>query len=346
MAQIDAKKLTAQLKNEKLNNLYYIYGQNVSGVEQITKNIIKRAVGDNEEFALNKLLGKELNVSEFRDMAEMMPMMSEYNCILVNDYNCEEQREDTTKQLIAALNNVPSQTVVIFNVTGFDVKNGRKIISGKNKKLVDFFLKNGIVCEHGIKTSVELSKEIAARVSSRGGAISINTAKELAEMCLCDTLTISSEIEKLCAYANGREITEEMLHMLVAQQSDVTVYNLANAVSAFNKKLAFEALDELMNQRVNRGMILGTITSNFMDLYRAACARQSGKSVGQVMNDFDYKREFVVKNAFRDSSRMSIRRLRSCIAILRDTAVKLNSTSIDEKIMLEEAVTQMLMTKN
>ena len=64
------------------------------------------------------------------------------------------------------------------------------------------------------------------------------------------------------------------------------------------------------------------------------------------MNDFDYKREFVVKNAFRDSSRMSIRRLRSCIAILRDTAVKLNSTSIDEKIMLEEAVTQMLMTKN
>lgn len=126
MAQIDAKKLTAQLKNEKLNNLYYIYGQNISGVEQITKNIIKRAVGDNEEFALNKLSGKELNVSEFRDMAEMMPMMSEYNCILVNDYNCEEQREDTTKQLIAALNYVPSQTVVIFNVTGFDVKNGRK----------------------------------------------------------------------------------------------------------------------------------------------------------------------------------------------------------------------------
>lgn len=346
MAQADAKKITAQLKKGELHNLYYIYGQNIIGVEQLTKEIIKKAVGDNEEFALNKLSGKSLDVSEFRDMIDMMPMMSDYNCILVNDYNCEEQREDVTKKLIEALKEIPSQTVVIFNITGFDVKNGRKTITGKNKKLVDFAVKNGVCCELGVKTLSELSKEICSKVSARGGMISVKNAQELASMCLSDTLMIGNEIDKLCAYSNGREITYEMLHKLVAQQSDITVYNLASAVSSFNKKAAFDALDELMNQRVNRGIILGTISNSFLDLYRSACAKISGKGFSQVMDDFEYRRDFVVRNAFRDCSRMSVRRIRACVAILRDTAMKLNSTSADEKVILEEAVVKMLMTKN
>lgn len=346
MAQADAKTITAQLKKGELHNLYYIYGQNISGVEQLTKAVIKKAVGDNAEFALSKLSGKELDISEFRDMIDMMPMMSDYNCILVNDYNCEEQREDTTKQLLEALKEIPPQTVVIFNVTGFDVKNGKKMISGKNKKLVDLAAKNGMVCELGIQTPAQLAKDISAKVSARGGAISIQNAQELAVMCLSDTLLINNEIEKLCAYANGREITREMIRSLVAQQSDVTVYNLSAAVSSFNKKAAFEALDKLMAQRISRGIILGTISNSFLEIYRAACARKAGKGIPDVMQDFDYKRDFVVKNAFRSSQSMSLKRLRACIGILSDTAAKLNSTSIDEKVMLEEAVTRMLMTRN
>lgn len=350
MAQVDAKTIAAQLKKGELHNFYYIYGLNVSGVESLTKAIIKKAVGDNTEFALNKLNGKQLDVSEFRDISEMMPMMSDYNCILVNDYNCEEHRDDDTKRLLEALKELPSQTVVIFNVTGFEPKTkkvkGKNELADKNKKLADFAAKSGILCEMGIKTPAELAKEIAAKVSSRGGSISIANAQELASMCLSDTLLINNEIDKLCAFANGREITSDMLHELVAQQSDVTVYNLANAVSSFNKKAAFDALGELMAQRVSRGAILATISGSFMDMYRAACARQSGKGISDVTRDFSYKWDFIVKNAFRDSSRMSVKRLRECIRILCDTAAELNSTATDERVVLEEMLTKMLMTKN
>lgn len=350
MAQEDVKTIIAQLKKCELSNLYYLYGADVSGVEKLTKKIIRAAVGDNEEFALNKINGKEINISDFRDMTEMMPMMSEYNCILVNDYNLEEHKEDENKQLLDALKEIPPQTVVIFNVTGFEVKvkvsRDKRTIIDKNKKLADAVLKYGIVCEQATKTPNELAKEISAKVSARGGMISVDNAKELAAMCLSDTLMIENEIDKLCAFADGREITSEIIHGLVAQQSSVTVYNLANAVSSFNKKAAFEALDELMAQRVSRGIILATISGSFMDMYRAACARASGRQVPDMQNDFAYKWDFMVKNAFRDSSRMSVRRLRKCVSILRDTAVQLNSTSSDERVVLEEAVTKMLMTRN
>ena len=71
-----------------------------------------------------------------------------------------------------------------------------------------------------------------------------------------------------------------------------------------------------------------------------------GKSLNDVISDFEYKWDFKVKNAFRNTSRMSVRRIRACITVLRDTAFKLNSSAADPKILIEEAVTQMLAVKN
>ena len=129
---------------------------------------------------------------------------------------------------------------MIFNVTGFEVgtrrdfRSGETIITDKNKKLADYAVKNGTLVESAMKTSVELSRLIADKVAARGGMISFDNAKELAEMCLCDELTIAGEIEKLCAYADGREITRDMLAELVHVQNDTTIYTIANAVAAKN----------------------------------------------------------------------------------------------------------------
>lgn len=164
-------------------------------------------------------------------------------------------------------------------------------------------------------------------------------------MCLYDILTVRNEIDKLCAFAQGKEITIDMLNLLVHRQSNVTVFQLADAVAAFNQRAAFNALDELMTDKNNRGSVLANITNSFLDMYRASCARNSGRNISDVMSDYSYVWEFKVKNAFRDSSRMSTARIRACIKILRDTTVQLNSTGTDEKIILEQAVTRMLMTR-
>ncbi|MDE5583759.1 MAG: DNA polymerase III subunit delta [Ruminococcus sp.] len=353
MSLVDSKTIVKNLKNGKIDNIYYLYGQNVTGVEELTRKIINMAVGENADFALTRLSGKKLDFSEFYDTLQMMPMMSDYNCILVNDYNCEKPREEMhgqtadslNKKLIETLKEVPPQTVIIFNVTGFEVKSKKGKITDKNKKLADFVAKNGTVCEMAVPTPQEMVKTIVAEVKRQNCSISAENARELAEMCLCDTLTVGNEIDKLCAYVNGGEITGETLRMLVHRQSSVTVFNLADAVSAFNRHQAFDALGELMTDKSNRGSVLANITNSFLDLYRASCAKKSGKSTADVAKDYSYVWDFKVKNAFRNSSRMTTSRIRECIKILRDTAVILNSTAVDEKTVLEQALTKMLMTK-
>ena len=362
MPQIDPKSLSAQLKKGQLANLYYIYGSDINSVEQITRQIIKTAVGDNEEFALTKINAKYIDLPSLDDTVSMMPMISDYNCILINDYNCEKplddmrgrKAEDINKKLLDILKNIPPATIVILNVTGFvietkyDYKSGKNIIKDKNKKLADFASKNGILCECAVKNSNDLAKDIVNKVSARGGMIRLENARQIAEMCLCDTLAINNEIDKLCMYAQGREITEDMINLLVHRQNDMTVYKLANAVAFMDRFTAFKAIDELNIDYSNKLYIFSAIANTFIDLYRAACGKQSGKNIDDVANDFGYaaNRAFVVKNAFRDCSRMSISRLRECIKIMRDTAVQFNSTYTDPRIILEQAVAKMFITKN
>ena len=206
-------------------------------------------------------------------------------------------------------------------------------------------VKRKFLCEIGLLSQKEMTDFILSAVSAGGASILKNNACELADMCLYDVLTVQNEVNKLCSYAQGREITRDMLELLVHRQTNITVFQLADAVACFNRTSAFNALNELMTDKNNRGSVLANITNSFLDMYRASCAKNAGKNIPDVMNDYSYVWEFKVKNAFRDSSRMSTARIRACIKILRDIAVKLNSTAVDEKIVLEQAVTEMLMTK-
>ncbi len=359
MARVDSKTLVSALKKGELSRIYYIFGADIAGVKKMTKMIIKTAIGDNTDFALTKIQGNEIDLSELSDVIQQFPMMSEYNCILINDYNCEKpfenmrgrSAEDVTKKLIETLKDIPPQTVVIFNVTGFEIKvqrdykTNQNIIKDKNKKLADFAAKNGTLCEFPIKTANELAKMIVSAAASRGSHISLENGKELAEMCLCDGIAIANELDKLCFYADGREIDRNMIHELVHTQNDTTIYNLANAVASMNAREAFEAVDELNVSKDNRIAVLYAITGVFIDMYRASCAKKSGVTPEQMAVDFDYgKRTFVVKNAFRDSSRMSTERLRDCIIILRDTTMQLNSSDTDARTAIEQAITKMLVT--
>lgn len=359
MPQTDPKGLTAKLRKGELDNIYYIYGQNIPEVDKLTKQIIKAAVGDNEEFALTRLEGRYLDFSELYDMVQMMPMMSDYNCILINDYNCERPREnmaglradDITKKLLEAIKDVPPQTVVIFNVTGFEIaikydyKAKQNVIKDKNKKLADFAAKHGTAVECPVKTAQDMAKDIASAVSARGGFISINAARELAELCQCDTLTIKNEIDKLCSYAGSKEITSELIGDMVHHESGVTAYNLASAVASSDRKTAFEAMDELMADKDNRGAVLAAITSAFLDMYRVQAARRCGKHADAAKQDFAYySRGFAIDKLYKGGATMSLERLRKCIKILRDTNIKLNSSGGNEKIVLEQMVTAMLIS--
>lgn len=343
MAEIISSELLKKIKSGDLSNVYYIYGKDVLTVENAAKAILKKRLGKEWKNSYTKIDGKNMDVGEVSDMMEICPMIAECNALLINDLNAEELSADKLDSLLDAINNIPDFTLLIIDITGFDIKNGKKVFSGKNKKLVDIISKKGVVCQCTVKTTADMIKSICASASKRGCEISKKNAQTLAEYCLMDSMQITNELEKLCAYKNGGEICLEDIDTLVSGQIETDSFKLARAVIAMNASQAFYLLDDLLNKRNEPVAVISAISMSFLDLYRARAAMTVNKRAEEVIEDFNYKgRAFAVNNAYRDCRKISLENLRKCICILRDTDRRLKRSSASQRIILETALTRML----
>ena len=304
MAVQTAKAFRTALRKEPLQNFYYLYGADLVQVAELTDQLVQVATNQQPESALTKLDGKKLDLRELEDAAQMFSLFAPYNCILIHDLNAESLREPAFQQLMDLLKTISGVTVLIFQITGFDVKDGRRSVSGKNKKLIDWIAKHGTVCE--------------AVPASR------------------------SELEKLCACADGGTITREMIQDLVLPTVSATTFSLAGAVVQQRATAAMQALEQLFTMRVERPVLLAALNSAFLDLYRAAAAVRNHIPQADMKQDFGYRFDFQVRNAYRDCSRIPIARIRACLAILRDLEQTCNSTAIPERTAIETAIVKML----
>lgn len=329
------------IKSGELKNIYYFCGRDVMSVESLARQLIKK-ISNGDESSYQKFIGKELNISEFADYCEMFPMSADYNLIVINDLNAEEFSADEIKSFLDILENVPPSTVVLIYITGIDIKGGKKYPTAKNKKITDFTAKNGVFCEMELKTPQELGKSAMKLAEKLGCPLNRYNAEKIVQLCLCNSLMIKNEVEKLCSYADGMEITADMIDALVPKQLDSTVFNLAKAVTSFNVKQSLLLLDEVFLQQNDAINVLGSITGAFIDFYRAKAAVSCRRSENDVINDFSYKgREFVVRNSFRDCRKISDSHMKKCLNILKETDKALKTFSGNDRIIIEQAVVRM-----
>ncbi|MCD7958772.1 MAG: DNA polymerase III subunit delta [Ruminococcus sp.] len=342
MSTCEPKNLAAQIRKGEIGNLYYIYGADKVQVKQLTTALIRRATGGSPDKALTKFDGDKLDVKALIDAASQFSMFATYNCIQVHDLNANSLREESLKQLLALFKDMSEATVLLFDVTGFDLKDGKKTPQGKNKKIIDCIAKYGVVCEAVQRTPTELAKELAKIAEKNGCELPRNSGETLVQLCMGNTLILRSELEKLCAYANKGTITVSMVRNLTTPQLETTTFQLAKAVVSQHPKAAMEELDKLYAMRTNRTFIVHAIASSFQDLYRAAVAQCVGKQPKDMKVDFGYKFDFMVQNAFRDCRKLSPERLRACMKVLRNLEIALNSTGAEERTLLESAIVKML----
>lgn len=345
VAAVTENDLKTAIKNRQFKNAYYFYGRDIAAVEAYTKNLVSKIVDkDNADYNLHSFDGKTFDLDIFSDACDGLPVFAEYVCCTVCDLNAEQLNADALNSIISIIGNLPESTVLIFYYTSVDVTDGKKYPTAKNKKLMDAVNKAGGVCNFALKTPAALSKEIMAKVSKAGCGISREAAVFLAEQCLCNTLMIENEIDKLTAYAQGNEITVDTVRALSPRQIETTSFDLAKAITRMDSATAIRLLNDLTEEKTEPISILYAITGNMLDLYRARTAISCGKGPEDVKADFGYSKvlSFRVDNAFRDVNRISMPHIRMCMKVLAETDSAMKSTKTPPQTLLEEAVVKML----
>ncbi len=346
MACVSDVELAKEIRSGAISSVYFFYGKDIATLEAYTKKLVNKLVkADDATYNLHNLNGKNLDLSELSDICESLPMFAERVCITINDLDADNLSDNDFKYLCDILSDVPETTTVIIYITGVNIYNlkTKNALKTKSKKLVTLITKQGSVCEFAYKKPEELVKTVSDRVNKRGSTISKSSAQYLALQCLCNLMLINNEVDKLCDYTNGGEITNAIIDLLVAKQLDSNAFALAKSAVSFNGKRAMLLLDELYSQQIDSISILSAISMSFLDIYRARLAINDGANQANVIADFNYRnRDFVVRNAFRECSSIPVDRIRKCIKILADTDIALKSSRTSPRILIEQAISSML----
>lgn len=349
MTIFDITSFREQLRKQ-IVNLYYFYGSDLLRVRQAVE-CIRKAMGGAEN--LTKLDGQNLNLEQLADEIQLCPMFTEYNCIYIHDCNMDQLRESERKTLLKLLEQIPPQTVLLFDVTGFDIYGGKtgknRKPAGQNQKLMQYIDKNGLAVCLDLKTVPQLTTEIIASAKKRGCEIDRPSAQLLAAYCNCDGLLIRNELDKLCSYLDAGncnpehpEITENLIREMVVPSLETTVYMLTNAILRHKTGDAMHIVDELLARRLDMSYLMAVISGSMIDMQRACAARYENKNVQDMMHDFGYTFRFMAERAFQDSMKQSPEQIAGCLRILCECEQHMHAGTADERVLFERAIIEML----
>lgn len=334
-------QLKSELKEGRLRSLYFLFGEEPYLTTLYQKRIVQTALGDEPDDMNFTLFNGAPEAETLMDYAESMPYFSEYKCIVISDLDAEKLDNKQHAQYLEILSNLPETTVMIISLTSVEVD--LKKPKAKLKKLLEVCEKCGCVCNFALFSTSQAGAMAAKRISRNGCTITQENAAFLAEQCGRSMIMLEREADKLCAYVGeGGEITREVIDSLVPRMIDTSIYALSDALISGDAAKAFEVLDDLFAQQYEPSMLLASLSSGFVDLYRAKLALKQRYSVSQMVSAFKYppNRSFLAERAMRFAGRISESCLAQSIEILYRTNLLLNSSKADRRIQLERAIAE------
>ena len=340
MAKLTEAELKKQIKSKQFSPAYVIYGDEQMFVKRYTEKLVQAIVGKNPSDFNFHTFGGEIDLDELAATMQIIPFMSDYNCILVTDVFFDNMDKDETDRFIDIISNTYEGTILIISMPSY-VPNKKKASFTSVVKKID---KIGSVCEFNKLSQSMLERYIAKWANECGKDISHINASKLISYCGEDLNLLKNEISKICAYAKGEEVTLEDIDKLATVNLEAKIYNLSDAVLNGNGQKAFTILDTLFYQREEPIMMLFALSSSYIDAYRVRVADECGVLKEDLAKDFDYKnRAFALGKARTATSKISTKALRKSLDVLVEADMKFKTSSVNNRIYMEQLIAQLLL---
>lgn len=277
-------KLKEDIDGKSFRKIYYICGEE-DFLKRFYLGKIRESFSETDVFD-----GKECSTQEISDSLLSISFSGEKKLILITDlepsspawtYLCDNPDD---------LND--ENTVVIYN---FSVKPDER--KADFKKLKNVVTANGLYVDIGPLDSRTLAKWISQQCRKNGSAIGPDEISYIITQTDTNMDSLHGELQKICAYCYGRNITKADIDLLLTKSVDVKSYELTNAIFERNRKAAFTCLDSLYKTRTNEILILGTIYSSVSSMFRIKLLLEAGCPGRDICSLLDMKPFVFEKNS-------------------------------------------------
>lgn len=341
MPEIHETELKQMLKNSEFPCVCLLYGSEGYLKQYYADTIPKKCVTPGMEgFNYKKFdFGDGATVTQMLDAAQTLPAFGGKMCIVARDCPLDTLAGDDKVQMDAYFADAPDSTLLLFWQDTVEV-NAKK--SAKWRSVLNTVNKVGVSVPLDKLDRTSLCKLLRSGAKKRGCTLEHTEAAYLAEIVGNDLNLLLGELEKLCNYKGGGEITRTDIDAVATKSLEANIFDLSKALVSGNCAQALEILRKLFAAKEKPEMILGTLIGAYVDMYRVKLAQNGGERAEYPAQFFNYKgKEFRLRNAARDAAKLDIRQLRGCLDALNTADAALKSGAADPRITLERLLVQL-----
>ncbi|MDD5953301.1 MAG: DNA polymerase III subunit delta [Oscillospiraceae bacterium] len=344
MAQLREAELKKEIEKGTLSGAYLLYGEEKYTLLQCVEKLVQKVKAAGfADFNLTRFDAADTTADQVADALEALPFFAEQKVVLLRDLNIDTLSPSETERYQKILGELPETSVLILYLPTISLG---KRPSAKWKKFLTANSKSLKTVEFPRKSNSELEKYLMDFAERRGCTLSRPLAKWMVQLCGNDLQTLRNEISKVCAYVGGGELSREQIKDVVTINTEAQIFALATALIGGQYEKAYQIVDGLLMQNEEPVAIVAMLSSSYLNLYRAKCMVQSGRSVMELSGPFDYKgKEFLLRNAEQDSSRFSMGVLRRSLDILLEADLALKGGAGSSRLEMKRVVLDTLIAK-
>ncbi len=281
--------------------------------------------------------GGEIDFGKLLDAIKSPPMMADNKLIVWKYPEIDKMREkgrDALEEFGAMCKEFPYATVVfLVGSDAFDIGNLPK----KPSKLYTRFAKVFDIVNFKTSTDSQLISWLARHLEAEGVRADAETLRALLFRSGHSMDTLSSEVEKLSAYAKANQlpaITPTEVELVASSTIECDTFALSNAIGERNHTLAFRVLSQMKLERTDPLVVLGMLIRTYTELLSISTLMKEGKGADEIAT-LTKINAYKVKLAITSVKRSGHERIFRATKLLGEIDAKAKSYTADTYALLE-----------
>jgi DNA polymerase-3 subunit delta len=187
----------------------------------------------------------------------------------------------------------------------------------------------------------ELRQWVTNHVIEEGSKISLPALNLLIRLIGSNLWVMSSELNKLATYAQGRQIEEKDVKALVSYTQQSTVFNLVDAIMEFKANESESLLQQLMDKGATATYLLSMLYRQMRLIVRVREMKRQGINEMDMRQRLGVASEYVVKKTLEQANRYSMPRIKQVYQQLLETDIAIKTGKYSEELALNILVAEL-----
>ena len=336
--QADAyKKLFDDVRAGRVKALYFLHGPEEFMKREFLRELSTAVLpaGD-RTFNLDILYGDEFEAHSFDDRVQAFPLFATRRLVVLRNFDALSTSE--REYVIERAGSLPDGLVLV-------VESGvEKLETVAHKKLADLAAKNGVVVACAPLDESETLERVLARFRREEYKIDPDALDLLIESVGTALIDLANEVEKiLLAAKDTKHVTRELVEAVVGKYRTVTMFSVLDAAGSSAPATLLPRLATLLESGEEPvfvvAMLLRRVVS-LMEVQRVLAERGRAMSNDRALADAiaATPSPFFAGKLREQATRIKPALLESLLANLRWADLRLKTTSLDARCVIEEAL--------